>query len=98
MKALLGIELCLENGANGDAVGHNGKTNGFAANCTHKDEEEGEGNMAVQEEAEPMKSPSAPKGKGGRKSKADSETKSESESVDTSHLPGFICLTRRAQL
>lgn len=65
MKALLGKELHLENGNS------NGYTNG-----THKDGDGEDANMDVQEEEEAMKSPTASKGKGGRKSKANSDTKS----------------------
>lgn len=62
VKALLGKELHLENGNS------NGYTNG-----SHKGEE---ASMDVQEEEETMKSPTASKGKGGRRSKANSDTKS----------------------
>lgn len=73
VKALLGRELCVENGSHVDGVEQNGKTNGAATNGSH----EGEGAMDTHEDAEAMKSPSAPKGKGGRKSKTDSEPKSK---------------------
>lgn len=65
VKALLGKELHLENGNS------NGYTNG-----SHKDEDGEEASMDVQEEEETMKSPTASKGKGGRRSKTNSDTKS----------------------
>uniref|UniRef100_A0A8C7CI06 DNA (cytosine-5)-methyltransferase n=1 Tax=Oncorhynchus kisutch TaxID=8019 RepID=A0A8C7CI06_ONCKI len=78
VKALLGRELCVENGSHGDVVAQNcknGKTNGSAANGdSHKKEDEEV--IMDTKEADAMKSPSAPKGKGGRKSKSDSEPKS----------------------
>lgn len=78
VKALLGRELCVENGSHGDVVEQNcknGKTNGSAANGdSHKEEDDG---IMDTKEADAMKSPSAPKGKGGRKIKSDSEPKSE---------------------
>ena len=55
----------------------NGKTNGLATNGSHKGEEDEEVTMDTQEEAAPLKSPAAAKGKNGRKSKTDSDTKSE---------------------
>uniref|UniRef100_A0A673YD48 DNA (cytosine-5)-methyltransferase n=1 Tax=Salmo trutta TaxID=8032 RepID=A0A673YD48_SALTR len=78
VKALLGRELCVENGSHGDVVEQNcknGKTNGSAVNGDSHKEEDEEGIMDTKE-ADVMKSPSAPKGKGGRKSKSDSEPKS----------------------
>lgn len=77
VKALLGKELHLENGSHVDAE-QNGKTNGLS-NGSHKDEEGEDVTMDVQEgeEAdEAVKSPTASKGKGGRKSKGNSDTKS----------------------
>lgn len=65
VKALLGKELHLENGNS------NGYTNG-----AHKDGNGEEANMDVQEEEEAMKSPTASKVKGGRRSKSSSDTKS----------------------
>lgn len=65
VKALLGKELHLENGNS------NGYTNG-----SHKDGDGEEANMDVQEEEEAMKSPTASKVKGGRRSKSSSDTKS----------------------
>uniref|UniRef100_A0A673YB15 DNA (cytosine-5)-methyltransferase n=1 Tax=Salmo trutta TaxID=8032 RepID=A0A673YB15_SALTR len=79
VKALLGRELCVENGSHGDVVEQNcknGKTNGSAVNGDSHKEEDEEGIMDTKE-ADVMKSPSAPKGKGGRKSKSDSEPKSD---------------------
>uniref|UniRef100_A0A4W5Q3A1 DNA (cytosine-5)-methyltransferase n=1 Tax=Hucho hucho TaxID=62062 RepID=A0A4W5Q3A1_9TELE len=78
VKALLGRELCVENGSHSDVVEQNcknGKTNGSAANGDSHKEEDEEGIMDTKE-ADAIKSPSAPKGKGGRKSKSDSEPKS----------------------
>lgn len=75
VKALLGKELHLENGSHVDGVEQNGKMNGFT-NGSHKDDGE-DVIMDVQEEEEAVKSPTAPKGKGGRKSKANSDTKSK---------------------
>jgi len=74
VKALLGKELCLENGSHDDSVEQNGKTNG-----SHKDKVNEDVTMGVQEEEEAVKSPTASKGKGGRKSKTNSDTKSNSE-------------------
>lgn len=76
MKALLGKELHLENGSHVDGVEQNGKMNGFT-NGAHKDEEGEEVTMDMQEEEEAVKSPTASKGKGGRRSKANSDTKSK---------------------
>lgn len=75
VKALLGKELHLENGSHVDGVEQNGKMNGFT-NGSHKDDGE-DVTMDVQEEEEAVKSPTASKGKGGRKSKANSDTKSK---------------------
>lgn len=76
VKALLGKELHLENGSHSDDAEKNGKTNGFS-NGSHKDEHDEDVTMSVQEEEEEsVKSPTASKGKGGRKSKANSDTKS----------------------
>lgn len=73
MKAVLGKELHHENGAE-----QNGKANGFT-NGSHKSEDGEDVSMDTQEEEEEeaVKSPTAPKGKGGRRSKANSDTKSE---------------------
>lgn len=65
VKAVLGKELHLENG----------NSNGYA-NGSHKDDEGEEANMDVQEEDEAKKSPTASKGKGGRRSKANADAKS----------------------
>ncbi len=73
---MLGKELHLENGSHVDGMEQNGKTNGFT-NGSHKDEDGVDVAMDVQEEEEAVKSPSAPKGKGGRRSKANSDTKSK---------------------
>lgn len=80
VKALLGKELNLENGAHADSLEQNGKTNGFT-NGSHKDEDSEAVTMDVQEEEEAVKSPTAPKGKGGRRSKANSDTKSKFETT-----------------
>lgn len=76
VKALLGKELHLENGSHVDDVEQNGKTNGFT-NGSHKDEDSEDVTMDAQEEEEAVKSPTGPKGKGGRRSKANSDTKSK---------------------
>lgn len=73
VKALLGKELNLENGSHVEGIEQNGKTNGFT-NGSHKDEDV---TMDVQEEDVAIKSPTGPKGKGGRRSKASSDTKSK---------------------
>lgn len=65
VKTLLGKELHHENGNS------NGYTNG-----SHKDGDGEDAVMDVQEEEEAMKSPTASKGKGGRRSKANSDAKS----------------------
>lgn len=65
VKTLLGKELHHENG----------KSNGYI-NGSHKDEDGEDAVMDVQEEEEAMKSPTASKGKGGRRSKANTDTKS----------------------
>ncbi|XP_010775793.1 DNA (cytosine-5)-methyltransferase 1 [Notothenia coriiceps] len=74
VKALLGKELHLEKGSHVDDVEQNGKTNG-SSNGSQKDENTEDVTMDVQEEEEAVKSPTASKGKGGRKSKANSDTK-----------------------
>lgn len=87
MKALLGKELRLENGSHVDGE-QNGKTNGLS-NGSHKDEEAEDVTMDVQEgeEAEEaVKSPTASKGKAGRKSKGNSDTKS----MFVLHSPKYI--------
>lgn len=68
----------------------NGHSNGFSENGSHKDDGEQEGAMDTQEDGEAIKSPSAPKGRGGRRSKADSEPKSE--------LRGFTAFRDARQL
>lgn len=78
VKALLGKELNLENGSHVDGVEQNGKTNGFT-NGSHKDEDGEDATMDTQEDEEAVKSPTASKGKGGRRSKANSDTKSRFE-------------------
>uniref|UniRef100_A0A672RMW2 DNA (cytosine-5)-methyltransferase n=1 Tax=Sinocyclocheilus grahami TaxID=75366 RepID=A0A672RMW2_SINGR len=50
-------------------------SNFFSENGSHKDDGEQEGAMDTREEGDAMKSPSAPKGRGGRRSKADSDTR-----------------------
>uniref|UniRef100_A0A667WJL7 DNA (cytosine-5)-methyltransferase n=1 Tax=Myripristis murdjan TaxID=586833 RepID=A0A667WJL7_9TELE len=87
VKALLGKELCVENGSHFGGTEQNGKTNGFTTNGSHKDEDGGDVTMDIQEEADAMKSPSAPKGKSGRRSKADSETKSRVERTPPPKCP-----------
>ena len=69
---MLGKELHLENGSHAADEEQNGKTNGFT-NGSHKDED---GEDVTMEEEEAVKSPTAAKGKGGRRSKANSDTKS----------------------
>lgn len=76
VKALLGKELHLENGSHVDGAEQNGKMNGFT-NGSHKDEDSEDVTMDSQEEEEAIKSPTAPKGKGGRRSKANSDSKSK---------------------
>lgn len=76
VKALLGKELHLENGSHVDGVEQNGKTNGLT-NGSHKAEEAEDVSMDVLEEEEAVKSPTAPKGKVGRRSKANSDAKSQ---------------------
>lgn len=78
VKALLGKELHLENGSHADGVEQNGKTNGYT-NGSHKDQDDEDVSMGVDEEEEAVKSPAAPKGKGGRRSKSNSDTKSKFE-------------------
>uniref|UniRef100_A0A8C5CVZ0 DNA (cytosine-5)-methyltransferase n=1 Tax=Gadus morhua TaxID=8049 RepID=A0A8C5CVZ0_GADMO len=78
VKALLVREL--SQSTNGEGVnGQSGKTNGLATNGSHKGEEDAEVTMDTQEEAAPLKSPTAAKGKNGRKSKSDSDSKSNKE-------------------
>lgn len=60
-----------------DGAEQNGHSNGFPENGSLKDDGEQEGAMDTQEDGDAVKSPSAPKGRGGRRSKADSEPKSE---------------------
>ena len=76
VKSLLGKELNLGNGSHVDGVEQKGKANGFS-NGSHKDEDGEDATMDVQEEEEAVKSPTASKGKGGRRSKANSDTKSD---------------------
>lgn len=78
VKSLLGKELNLENGSHVDGMEKNGKTNGFT-NGSHKDEDGEDVTMDMHEEEEAVKSPTAPKGKGGRRSKANSDNKSKFE-------------------
>lgn len=80
VKALLGKELSLENGSHVDGAEQNGKTNGFT-NGSHKDEDSEDVAMEVPEEEEALKSPTASKGKGGRKSKSNSDTPSNFEAL-----------------
>uniref|UniRef100_A0A7N6AUH6 DNA (cytosine-5)-methyltransferase n=1 Tax=Anabas testudineus TaxID=64144 RepID=A0A7N6AUH6_ANATE len=82
VKALLVKELNLENGSHVDGVEQNGKTNGFT-NGSHKHEDGVDVTMDVQEEEEAIKSPTGPKGKGGRRSKANSDTKSKESPAST---------------
>uniref|UniRef100_A0A8C2IQ98 DNA (cytosine-5-)-methyltransferase 1 n=1 Tax=Cyprinus carpio TaxID=7962 RepID=A0A8C2IQ98_CYPCA len=62
--------------------------NGFSENGSHKDEGEQEGAMDTQEEGDAIKSPSAPKGRGGRRSKADSEPKKSPASTRVTRNSG----------
>uniref|UniRef100_A0A665UGH7 DNA (cytosine-5)-methyltransferase n=1 Tax=Echeneis naucrates TaxID=173247 RepID=A0A665UGH7_ECHNA len=87
VKALLGKELNLENGSHVDGVEQNGKTNGFT-NGSHKEEDVEDATMDVQEEEEAVKSPAAPKGKGGRRSKANSDTKKSPASTRVTRNSG----------
>lgn len=70
-----------------EGVEQNGHSNGFSENGSHKDEGEQEGAMDTQEEGDAIKSPSAPKGRGGRRSKADSEPKSELQGFTAFNYP-----------
>uniref|UniRef100_A0AAQ4Q520 DNA (cytosine-5)-methyltransferase n=1 Tax=Gasterosteus aculeatus aculeatus TaxID=481459 RepID=A0AAQ4Q520_GASAC len=72
VKALLGKELNHENGSHVDSVEHNGKT--VLSNGSHKDEHSED--VTMEEEEEAVKSPTASKGKGGRKSKTNSDNTS----------------------
>ncbi|RXN04401.1 DNA (cytosine-5)-methyltransferase 1-like protein [Labeo rohita] len=66
----------------------NGHSNGFSENGSHKDDGEQEGAMDTQEDGEAIKSPSAPKGRGGRRSKADSEPKKSPASTRVTRNSG----------
>lgn len=79
MKAVLKKALGLGKEGRSDGAEQNGHSNGFSENGSHKDNCENEAAMETREEAEPIKSPSTSKGRGGRRSKADSEPKSESQ-------------------
>uniref|UniRef100_A0A8D3EAM3 DNA (cytosine-5)-methyltransferase n=1 Tax=Scophthalmus maximus TaxID=52904 RepID=A0A8D3EAM3_SCOMX len=88
VKALLGKELNVENGSHGaDGAEQNGKTNGFT-NGSHKEEDGEDATMDVQEEEEAVKSPTAPKGKGGRRSKANSDSKKSPASTRVTRNAG----------
>ena len=76
VKALLEKELHVENGSHVDGVEQNGKTNGLT-NGSHNEEEVEDVTMDMLEGEEAVKSPTAPKGKGGRRSKANSDGKSQ---------------------
>lgn len=69
--------LGLEKDDQSNSVEQNGHSNGISENGSHTESEEKEGAMETQEEGDTVKSPSAPKGRSGRRSKADSEPKSE---------------------
>lgn len=73
-----------------EGVEQNGHSNGFSENGSHKDEGEQEGAMDTQEEGDAIKSPSAPKGRGGRRSKADSEPKSELQGFTAFNFPPYV--------
>uniref|UniRef100_A0A672RPM9 DNA (cytosine-5)-methyltransferase n=1 Tax=Sinocyclocheilus grahami TaxID=75366 RepID=A0A672RPM9_SINGR len=66
----------------------NGHSNSFSENGSHKDDGEQEGAMDTREEGDAMKSPSAPKGRGGRRSKADSEPKKSPASTRVTRNSG----------
>lgn len=76
-----------------DGVEQNGHSNGFAENGSHKDNGEQDGAMDTQEEGDAIKSPSAPKGRGGRRSKADSEPKSELHGFTAVNCPPYGCIS-----
>ena len=85
VKTLLGKELHLENGSHVDGVEQNGKSNGFT-NGSHKEEADDVAMGSQEEEEEEeleaaVKSPTASKGKGGRRSKGNSDTKSKPMSL-----------------
>lgn len=88
----------MENGSHFGGTEQNGKTNGFTTNGSHKDEDGGDVTMDIQEEADAMKSPSAPKGKSGRRSKADSETKSRVKRVFLNVCQFNICIQRQNRI
>lgn len=73
-----------------DGVEQNGHSNGFSENGSHKDDGEQEGAMDTQEDGDAIKSPSAPKGRGGRRSKADSEPKSELHGFTAVNCPQYV--------
>uniref|UniRef100_A0A672RP14 DNA (cytosine-5)-methyltransferase n=1 Tax=Sinocyclocheilus grahami TaxID=75366 RepID=A0A672RP14_SINGR len=71
-----------------EGVEQNGHSNSFSENGSHKDDGEQEGAMDTREEGDAMKSPSAPKGRGGRRSKADSEPKKSPASTRVTRNSG----------
>lgn len=73
-----------------EEVDQNGHSNGFSENGSHKDEGEQERAMDTQEEGDAIKSPSAPKARGGRRSKADSEPKSELKGFTAFNYPPYV--------
>lgn len=78
VKGLLGKELNLENGSHLDAVEQNGKANGVKNGSVKEEKSEDVSMDSQEDEEEAVKSPTAPKGKSGRRSKANSDTKSKS--------------------
>lgn len=79
VKALLGEELCVENGSHADSPKLNGQSNGVTENGSHGEEDGATGAMETEGEGEAVKSSSAPKARGGRKSKTEADAKSECE-------------------
>uniref|UniRef100_A0A3P8WZJ4 DNA (cytosine-5)-methyltransferase n=1 Tax=Cynoglossus semilaevis TaxID=244447 RepID=A0A3P8WZJ4_CYNSE len=75
VKGLLGKELNLENGSHLDAVEQNGKANGVKNGSVKEEKSEDVSMDSQEDEEEAVKSPTAPKGKSGRRSKANSDTK-----------------------
>ncbi|KAG5832794.1 hypothetical protein ANANG_G00294920 [Anguilla anguilla] len=75
VKALLGRELCVENGSHDDGPKLNGQSNGVTENGSHGEEDPVTGAMETEGEGGAAKSASAPKARGGRKSKAEGDPK-----------------------
>ena len=77
VKAVLKKALGLGKDGQRDGAEQNGHSNGISENGSHEGKGEKEGAMETQEEGDTIKSPSATKGRSGRRSKADSEPKSK---------------------